>query len=160
MWNCAEGALFFWSPPELVKAGECEADYAEETAKQRAIESAQFALSIAKDCRAVVICIEIDEAEIESDDSCPNMDGSGAVCVRRDIKRAEIVSVEVSGDLSLLRGYFLAMALDREYSAVQMSPVEEKIARAIAKAEIYPDDIDELIVMAPVEISTRRRKSA
>lgn len=160
LWNCAEGALFFWSPSELVEAGEAEEDQAIDRAKSEAISSAQFSLAIAKDCRIVVVTAEIDLRDIEADDSCPNMAGSGAVCVRRDIGPKEIKSIEVSGDLSLLRAYFLAMALDREYSAVQMSDMEEKIARAMQKAEIYPEDVDEMIVMQPVEISTRRKRTA
>ncbi len=157
LWTASRSALYFWSPDELTKQGECDAEFSNERAKQCAVESAQFALSIAKDCRVLVVKVEIDEADVGIDDSCPNMECSGAVEVSRDVKRGEIKEAWISADLSPIKCYFQAMTLDREFSAVQLSPLEEKIARAIQKAEIYLEDIDDLIDLHPLDLSTRRR---
>lgn len=142
-WTVSGEAVYFWSPDSLVERGESDdLESAEYMARGRAFESAQMALGFAKDCRAIVIEVELDSAEIVNDESCEGM--AGAVCSFDDVPRAAIKSIRVSDDLSLLKGVFLSYMLDRDMSARQLSPLEEKIAKAMQKAEIYCETIEDI----------------
>lgn len=141
IWNCSDNAVYCWNPAALVEAGECDEDYSNETAFRMAFESAQCALGQAKDCRAVIIEFEIPSEELEVDQSCENMDT--ARCYFGDIPLSAIRKISVSNDLSLLRGYFLALMSDRNYSNIELSDAEARIAKCMADA-FYPDDVDDL----------------
>lgn len=146
VWTCSCDEVYLWDIEAVAKEFDIEdEDYKIERARQMAIESAQIACASAKDCRCVVLKIELDDSEIMPDTSCENMKGSGAVCIQRDITLNEIVGVEVSNDLSLIKGYFMTLIMDRDYSNLELSKMEMKIAEAFKKAEIYPEDIDDIM---------------
>ncbi len=137
-WTVSDEYVYFWSPAALQAMGEVDnEDDARKEAKRRAFDSASFGLGFAKDCRAVVLEIEIDATDIEDDGSCPNMEG--AVRSPYTVPPSAIVSIEISADLSLLKGYFLTFCLDRDMSARELSDIEEEVARAMQKAEFYPE---------------------
>ena len=142
VWTCSGDANYFWSPEELTEGG--YEDGGEYAARQRAFESAQGALAMAKDCRTVVFAVEVNNSEaVEPDQSCENMEG--AVCVFDDVPASAIRKVWVSNDLSLLKGYFLAMMHGRDLANVSLSKVEERIVKDLkANCVFYPDDIEEL----------------
>lgn len=141
VWNCSENAVYGWTPEALVEAGECEEEYSHDRAFQMAVENAQCALGKAKDCRAVVIEFEVPSDELESDQSCENMDM--ARCFFGDIPLSSIRKISISSDLSLLRGYFLSLMADRNYSNIELSDTESRIAKCMAEA-FYPEDVDDM----------------
>lgn len=141
-WNVSGEAVYFWSGDKLAENGESDESYCHDDAARRACEQAHVALGFAADCRAVVFEVEIDELELQDDDSCPNMDG--AVCTFDDVPVSSITGAYITDDLTLLKGYFLAYHINRDLSARELSPIEEKIAKAMQKAEICPEDVDEV----------------
>lgn len=154
LWNCSEDAVYFWSVPAVMESENLETvEEALNMARQNAIGSGQIALSLAKDCRIIIICAEIEETELEEDQSCENM--YGAVCVYRDVLPHEIKSIEISNDLSLLKGYFMAMVLNRDLTAIELSPLETKVAECFKNLEVY-DELESLIEFEPVKIRGRK----
>jgi hypothetical protein len=145
IWTCSSNAIYLWDADRLVEFGECDEDYKNDRAFQLATESAQISCSLAKDCRLVVVKVEIDDEDIEPDYSCENMEGSGAVSICRDILPSEIVEISVSNDLSLIKGYFIALLHERDYCNVEFTKLEKKIAKTFETAEIYPEDIEDII---------------
>lgn len=145
LWNCSNDEIYLWSPDKLLNIGEVD-DYESglEMAFRMANASPQIACIASKDCRMVVLKIELNPAEVYPDESCENMKGRGAVCIERTITIDEIVEIKVSNDFTMLKGYFIATMLENEYFSVELSRLEMKIAEAFKKAEIYPDDIDDL----------------
>lgn len=157
LWNCSEDAVYLWDI-EGVAESNCrdlieDADYIEQECFNMASESGQFALNVAKDCRILVIKISLDESEVENDTSCENMEGSGAKVIYRDILPEEIKEIHISCDLSLLRGYFISLALNNQYADIEFTPLEKKIGEIFSKSEIYIEEIDELITFEKMEIS-------
>lgn len=151
IWSCSGDSIYLWSPDELVKSGECKKEYMKEFAFNRAAESAQIACAKSKDCRFVVLKIQLDESELEDDCSCENMSGSGAVCIHRDISIDEIEEIKVSNDFSLLRGYFIALIANRDYNNIEFTDIEMKVAEIFTDSGIYIDDIDMLTEWESVE---------
>lgn len=142
IWNCSLDEVYFWAPEAMLE--ECDGDLEQATfmAEQRAIESAQCALASAKDCRMVLIEFEIEDHNVSVDDSCPNMEL--ARCTSCDIPLESIISIKVSNDLSLLKGYFMNLMRNNDYSEFQPSKLEEKVLRCFEKAQIYPEDIEDI----------------
>lgn len=157
IWSCSEDGIYLWDTIALAEANgrdlEEDADCIEDEAFRMARESGEIACSTAKDCRVVVVKVEIDDSEVNVDTSCENMEGSGAVVIYRDISISEIVEIKVSNDLSILKGYFINLIIDRDYCNVDFDRIETKIAECFKKAEIYPDDIDDMIEWENVEIA-------
>lgn len=149
LWNCSESAVYLWDSIRLAKANdrdlEEDADCIEQEAFTMANESAQIACSRAKDCRLLVLKILIDDSEVQEDYSCENMEGSGAVVLYRDVLPSEIVEIKVSNDLSLLRGYFINLIIDRNYNNIEFNQIETSVASAFKKAEFYPEDLEYII---------------
>jgi len=157
IWNCAGDMVYLWSPDELVKSRECEEEYKNDNGFQRAFESAQCALAKAKDCRAIVIKILLDEItdEVEPDQSCDYM--SGAVCVSH-VPLDKIKSIQITNDLSLFRGYFIGTMANRDLCNLTFSEVEIKIGQKIVES-IYLEDIYDAVTWSNVDL-TRARKRA
>lgn len=154
LWHCSGYEIYLWDIEGVAKADDIDDDEQKiEWVRRAAIDSAHCAIIQAKDCRCVIIKVELDENEVYADTSCENMEGRGAVCIDRDILPHEIIGVEVSNDLSLLKGYFMALMLDNEYSNMELSPMEIKIAEAFKKAEIYPEDIDEMMEFQELSVN-------
>lgn len=137
VWNCSGESIYLWGCNELIEAGECDEDEAEERAFQMAFESGQIACAVAKDCRVVVFRIELESEEVEADTSCENMEGSGAVCISRDILIEEITEIKISNDYSLLRGYFISMIIDRDYNNLSFTAIERQIAAVFQKSDLF-----------------------
>jgi len=153
LWNCSGDEIYLWGAMEVGKEWDCETDEeSEERAFRMASESGQIACIASKDCRIVVLRIELDDSEIMPDTSHENMEGRGAVCINRTIELSEIKDIKVSNDLSMLKGYFIAMMADNEFFDVELSRLERRIGEAFKNAEIYPEDIDELIEWDNVNI--------
>ena len=156
LWSCSEDGIYLWDSIALAEANgrdlEEDAEYIESEAFRMARESGEIACSTAKDCRIVVIKVELDESELSQDTSCENMEGSGAVVIYRDITLEEIVEIQVSNDMSMLKGYFINLIIDRDYCNVDFDRIERKIAECFKKAEIYPDDIDDMVEFETVKI--------
>lgn len=140
IWNVSENGVYFWSPDKLTEAEECEKDWQEETAKQRAFESGQIAMAFSESGNVVVLQVEIDDENIQDDFSCENM--AGAVVCFGKIKREQIKKVFVSDDLSLLKGYFMAMVADNDYLGIELTPIQKQVVKVFQKAEFYIDDMN------------------
>jgi hypothetical protein len=144
------------SAKRIYESGEAEGENdAEYFARSRAMDSATCALPRAKNARIVIFEVEMHDAEIvEPDEPCEGM--AGAVCVFDDVPASAIKGVWISEDLSLVKGYFLAMTAGRDLSAYDLSPAEEKVCAVFKKAEIYPEDIE---TMASLVKLPKKKKS-
>lgn len=160
IWTCSQDGIYLWDVLELAKANgrdlDEDASYIEYEAFRMARESGELACAKAKDCRVVVIKIELDDSELYDDESCENMAGSGAKVIYRDIKPHEILEIQVSQDLAMLRGYFINLIIDRDYCNIYFERLERKIAECFKDAQIYPDDIDDLIEFTKVQPKLRK----
>lgn len=134
IWNPSENGVYFWSPEALTEAGECEEDYQDETAKQMACHSGQFAMTKSKDFRTVVFQVELDADTVEPDTSCQNMDG--AVVTYKNVPASAIKAVFISPDLSTLKGYYIAIARRMDMSSLEFSPLENKVADIFDKSDL------------------------
>lgn len=132
-WECSENSVYFfgmnWYVNELDGSPDDEEDEIEcrlrEVAKEQATTSLPFKRA---DYRAVVLVCDIDESELNSDYSCPNMDN--AYCVNRDIRPEEILEVWVTPDLAMFMPYFVACIYNREQACEpEWSVIERRIAR-------------------------------
>lgn len=151
IWSCSGNSIYLWSPDKLKEFNEVDnMGDAHVLATQLATESAQIACVKSKKCQAVVLKILIDEEHISLDTSCEYMEHSGAVCVDRDIRLNEIVEIMVSNDLSLLRGIFMSYIIGREYSNIELSEIEIKIAESMKSVDIYPEDIAGLTIFKKI----------
>lgn len=148
-WACSGEAVYFWSLQALKDCGEVEDDEDDYRARQMAFENAQFGLPWAKDCRAIVFEVDGEGLYVEPDTSCRNM--SGAVQFIGDIPPSRITGAWITDDLSLLRGYLMSFHLDRDMIARELSPLEERIARCMQKAELY-EEIEDLANWQKVSI--------
>jgi hypothetical protein len=151
IWSPSEEGVYFWSPDKLVEMGETEEDYKENYAFERAKESAQCALAKAKDCRAVVFEVELDDSEIENDTSCPNMEG--AVVIYSNIPLNKIKSIKITNDLSLFKGYFIGLMLNNYLSSIDFNEIETKIGEFFYKSVIDLDIIDEIIKWEEISLT-------
>jgi len=154
LWHCSNDDIYLWSVDAIKDFEQLDSnDEALDYAFRMANESGQIACIYSKDCRVVVLKIELDESEVSIDQSCENMEGRGAVCINRDITIDEIVEIKISTDLSLIKAYFIALMLNNDYfNTDDLTPIELKIGKAFAKAEIYPEDVDDMIEWENVEI--------
>lgn len=143
IWSPSENGSYFWCPDSLAAAdgeeGE-EEDYKQGRARERAYESAQMALAVGKSGKCVVFAVEMDDENMESDESCPNMDG--AVVSFENIKPEQIKEVWISPDLSMLKGYFVAIAMNHDFFCGEFTETEKQIGKIFSKAEFYFDSSD------------------
>lgn len=156
VWSCSMNEVYLWGVKELAKANDQLSDkkeYQEDAAFIMASESGQCSLAGAKDCRIVVIKIRLSPDEIENDFSCQNMENSGAVTINRTILPHEFEEVRVSNDLSLVKAYFISLIIDMDHCGLEFTALEEKIARGFKKAELYPEDIEEMIEWEPIVLN-------
>lgn len=141
VWNPSLSEVYLWSPDRLTEVGDCEAEWASDHAKQRAYESAQMAMTLAKSGKCVVLEIELNDTTVSDDDSCENM--SGAVATAK-VTRKQIKRIFISPDLSLLRGYFVGVALQNDlFNSYNFTETERTIGEVFQKAEIYPEIMDD-----------------
>jgi hypothetical protein len=153
-WNVSGSNVYFWSPTHLEQHGEAENETdAAHCAKNRAFESGNVGLVKAKDCRTVVLEIDGSELELHEDDSCGEVAiMAGAVYTGRDVPASAIRRVYISEDLSALKGWFLAQQSACRLNAHEFTPTEKKIALAMRKCEIYPEDIEEIADLHEIAI--------
>ena len=133
IWSVSTDAVFCWSK-NYITANDFEEEEIYDALKEQALSSATVGLAKAKDCRAVIIVFNIDDSELEDDDSCPHMDDAN--CINRNINPSEFVEVLVSEDLSLARGAFIAGLLHRELINFEFSSIEYKIGRLFWESNI------------------------
>jgi len=149
VWSCSRDAVYLWDSEKLVEYecredDELNQDEVLQIGFRFASESAKFAAATSKDCRLVVVEVSIDESEVCMDDSHENM--GHASCVYRNILPEEITSIRISNDLSLLKGYFLAQALRNDlFDDWGISRIERKVSEVFSSAEIFIDDVEDMI---------------
>lgn len=151
LWEPSEEGIYFWSPDLFVEMGETEEEYKNDYVFERVNDSAQCALALAKDCRAVIIEAELDDSEVFADKSCPNMEG--AVVCYRNIKKEEIKSIKITNDLSLLKGYFISLMAGHNLFIQNFSVLEKKIGKVFKDSTIYLEDINSLMDWENVELT-------
>lgn len=135
IWTVSFRGVYLWSPDALVESGDTEEEYKIDYAKEQAYSSAQMGLAMSKSGKCVVFEIELDDSLVEPDQSCENM--GGAVVCLETITPKQIKAVYVSPDLSLMKGYFIALCMGRDMFAGEFSRLERQIGEAFGKAEIY-----------------------
>lgn len=161
LWNVSDDMVYLWCAESVGKMNECDTpEESQDRAFQSAFESAQFACAFSKDCRAVVLKIELDESEISPDYSSENMEGMGAVCIKRDILKSEIKEIRISNDLGLLKGWFLYLANSNDFSNIELDRFEQKICKAFEDVEIYPEDVDDMVEWDVVPTTKKRKQLA
>ena len=152
IWSCSEDAVYLWDPKECAEVNDLDADEdGENEALRMAYESGQIACAIAKDCRIVVVKVEVDSDEVHCDTSCENMEGSGAKCIYRDIKPSEILEIKVSNDFSLLKGYFIGIIANRDYNNCDFTDLELQVSKLFEASCIY-EEMDYLVKWETVKI--------
>lgn len=141
LWTVSEHGVYFFHLEKYKVANGYE-DEDEEDLYQRmlndTVDQAMFALGKAKDCRAIVIEVDLDEDEIQDDLSCEGMDT--AVVSFSDIPPDRFKKVWVSNDLSLFKGYFLGMN-NRPISNVELSELELRVAECFDNHHFDQDEI-------------------
>lgn len=135
-WVVSDKGHYFWSVDSLIEHGEDEecADY---DAIQRAYDNGSFALLADNDDYVVVFEVE-DGLEVEDDYSCKYM--GGAVVCYDDIPPEKIKRVWISPNLSLIRGYFIAVATNNALSSLNFSDRELSVAKFFQDYYFEPSD--------------------
>jgi hypothetical protein len=144
IWTVSENGVYFWSPDKLAEMGECSEDEDDkrECGKRFAFDSATCGLAKAKDCRAVVFEVELDPEDLSEDTSCDNMEG--AFVHYGHVSPDRIKAVWITEDMSLIRGYYIALMMERDMNNLEFSAVEKMVGKAFQKAEIYVEDMFQL----------------
>lgn len=155
LWKPSENAVYFWSAKHVARYENLDDSESEDFAHRMARDSATIAISKANDCRIVIIRVEIEEEELEEDNSCRNM--QGAVCIRRAVHPSEFVKIEISNNLSLLKAYFISSAIGNGLCGLQFTTLEKKIALAVS-GSLYYDDIEEFIILQPFLIYKKKNE--
>ena len=151
IWTPSLDQIYFWTDRCLdIECPDWKEDGIDPKAylRKQAADSAMCAAAKSKDCRLAVIVCDIPEDEILVDNSCPNMEG--ASCIDRNILPNEIVDIWVSNDLSLLRGYFISLMMERDLNAIEFSPMEMEIGKIFTKAQFYSETLDDIITWRKV----------
>lgn len=155
LWLTSYQGIYLWCPKRL---GKCEDLTTEKEmineAKRRAIDSGSVGCCKAKDCRIVLIEVELNPSEVEDDSSSENMDG--AVYISRNIKLSEIVSISISNDLNLIRGYYIMLYSNNEYRTQSFTDLELKVAKMFSGYSICIEDIEAFYTFEPVELKKRK----
>lgn len=151
IWSCSNDAVYLWDAIEAAELDGYDEYQANEYGFRMANESGQIACSIAKDCRVVVLKIELDENLVEPDYSCENMADRGAKCVCSNITLDNITEIHVSNDLSLLKGYFICMLSNNEYNSCEFTPLELMVANCFKESYIL-EELDSYIEFTQLEI--------
>jgi hypothetical protein len=98
----------------------------------QAFDSASCALAKAKDCRAVIVFFELDD---EQENGSSRYGIQKVNCVGRDIKPDEIKEILISNDLSVIRGYFICLAMYR--TQLEFDKFEQMAAKAFENSDLY-----------------------
>ena len=143
-WIPSMNEVYFWGDNFI--ENECDEDDDEEMIECRlrnaAIDSAQCAIAQAKDCRIVVVKFEVPDDEVETDYSCENMESAN--CIARDVRPDEIIDIQISNDLSLLRGYFISIMLKKNESNICFDDIETTIGNLFSDTYIEIEDVLEM----------------
>ena len=150
IWTVSEDAVYFYGEAYLLS--EYGEDYLENGSRQDilvrvAAEQAMTTLGKAKDCRICVVEFQVDDDDIEVDQSCPNMEF--ASCVPYDVPPNKIKRIFVSQDLSLIRGYFIGMMAERDLSALEFSDFEIEVGRRMRNLEFYLEEMVTWTIITP-----------
>lgn len=133
-WTVSGYALYFWSPRRLEERGEADEGEGEKRAKEYASQSAEFGLAKARNCRRIILELEIPDDDLLDDSSCPGM--TGAVCTTRDVHPSEIRKIWIDkDDLSSFKLYFLAARSDRDIAVPLELSHLEKLMVKMARGE-------------------------
>ena len=153
LWNCSQDAVYLWEVERVAESNgheEEEEEYKIQMAFKNAAESGQLACAASKDCRVVVLRIELDDQEVEIDNSCENMDYAN--CIYRDVTIDEIKEIHVSNDLSLLKGYFIGCLLSNDYCDLEFTDIERRVGEAMAQ-NIYLEHVTDMIEFEQLQLS-------
>jgi hypothetical protein len=153
IWSPSCDEIYLWSGDRLAEVGDCEDENKHDYAKERAYDSAQMAILLTPGGKCVVLEIELDDSQVEDDDSCENM--SGAVSTRNPIKRSQIKKIWISPDLNMVKGYFVAMAMGNNlFNSHLLDETSKQVGKVFAKSEFYFESGD-----FPLEEYTAKAKS-
>lgn len=144
-WTASEDdKTYFWSPKHIAKRD--DEDFSEDVerwndeAKRMAYDNATVAMLQFKSSQCVVFAVQVpdDSESVEPDTSCNNMEG--AIAVAGHISPDSITQVWIGPDLSMIRGYYIALIMNNDLLAIEFTDFELKIAKLFANADIYPYD--------------------
>lgn len=152
IWSVSEDAVYLWEPLGCGLANDLEEEEHDLEAFKMANESGQIACAVAKDCRIVVLKIEIESDEVFDDTSCENMQVRGAKCIYRDIQISEITEIKISNDLSLLKGFFISILANNNYNNQDFTRLELMVADAFKESCIF-DELNDFIEFEQLEIA-------
>lgn len=145
VWNVSEDAVYCYSKNYLKDIQGSSIEESEDSFIRAAAESGMTAvIQSRKDCRICVIKFEVDESELETDYSCPNMEFAN--CIRRDIKPEEIRQVFISDDLSSYRFFIAYGVIHNKLFNNPLSELEKDIVRGI-NGDVFYENFDEIVNM-------------
>lgn len=155
-WTVSQNEVYFWGDNYI--SSECFDEDEDMDDEQRscvlinqAVESAMCALAVAKDCRILILEIEVPDDEVDTDYSCENMQHANSI--PRDVKPEEIRRMFISQDLSMLRGLFIANMRRMNLSGLQFSEFEELVADCFDDFVCYDlSDVAEVVEFTPEEM--------
>tara|TARA_R100000664_G_C2674334_1_gene84996 strand:+ start:34 stop:579 length:546 start_codon:yes stop_codon:yes gene_type:complete len=151
IWTCSEPHTFYiWCPDTFVKGEECEAEGAEEYAKQRAFESAQIAAALSPNFETEirVLEFEFDSDMVFSDTSCRNMDLANCV-YGENLKLKDYYKKSYKADHNSFLDPFYVRFL-KEHELFDFDLLQEKnpklceAVELIKDVEFYNEDLPEI----------------
>lgn len=153
VWTCSEEAIYCYSKNmfnDLLDNSGADVDMDNVTIEdfhdyfmRAAFDSASCTFPKSKQCVAVVVVFDVPEDEIIDDKSCPFMDEAN--CVYRDIQPEEIKAIYISNDLTMLKGYYMALMFERPLYNFWPTAFEREIIKVFKNAEIYPENIEDML---------------
>lgn len=132
VWEVSNEGVYIWSPTKLAEMQECDDDNAIEYAKNMAYQNAAMSMAKNKSGKCVVFELSIDKDNLSEDNSCNNMEGA---FVSYSLIPSECIkSIWVSPDLSMIKGYFIYLAIHNHLYLNEFSELETKIGKIFQKA--------------------------
>jgi len=136
-WTASQDEVYFWNPLTLQELeGFEELEEAEEYAFRRAVENALCAFAHDREAKRIaVISFWVDKDEVEEDNSCPNMAGTG--CFRKSISVKSFEEVKAtSSDLSFWKFFAASTLSSNDYFDFSAYSYEEnKMIQELGKSE-------------------------
>lgn len=152
VWQPSLDEVYFWG--DNFVESECDPDDDDESIEWRlmneAMNSAVCTIANAKDCRIVIVKFEVPDDEVDTDNSCPSMEAAN--CIPRNVTMEEIQTIWLSNDLSLLRGYFIWMMMNRDMSNMEFTANEMRVAECF-KNQYW--EIEDFVEMEKIHDTSR-----
>ena len=145
VWNCSDDDYtYFYNPLNFIESGECDdMESAQNMCIERAFENARIGASVQKSKAEsmFVVCVEVELSDVESDDSCDNMELSCKVESSK-ISAESIIEVYESDFIYTASLLYIAGLMNNDWIILDnFSQAELNLMRTLAKDDYYDDDL-------------------